>query len=394
MRHFLILTAFFSSLLASAQISVTSTSAQQSATAGAVYDSSFNFSADKFRLLIGQTIYFIPYSTKYPNPPQYLTDYYGLAPAHQKKHSNGGASAASIASRAPLVGGFVPRGHQKPENTNNYYKAKLVEDKENPHYETPASEILGKYFTIIDFIDSTKGEELRRFLIKLAHKDNPSDVFYYRFSSGEDEIRRGVYFTDFLVVGYYEKVKKQYVNSYFYLAPEINNIFENIKDLATGSYISLTDHNEKWQCYDVTLLDEESTLSLIPAILLKNEKGNRIATTFLDNTTATSKTTIALKKFFITEARHNQLVKDAQDSEDQKKQHKADIIKKYGPTNGNLINNHKLAIGMTKEMCIASWGEPESINTTTMSGLVHEQWVYSMTEYVYFENGILTAIQN
>lgn len=44
-------------------------------------------------------------------------------------------------------------------------------------------------------------------------------------------------------------------------------------------------------------------------------------------------------------------------------------------------------------MCIESWGEPLDINTTTGSYGTHEQWVYG-TSYLYFENGILTTIQN
>lgn len=53
-----------------------------------------------------------------------------------------------------------------------------------------------------------------------------------------------------------------------------------------------------------------------------------------------------------------------------------------------------VSIGMTKEEVLASsWGRPQSINTTTYSFGVHEQWVYG-GGYLYFENGILTAIQN
>jgi len=42
----------------------------------------------------------------------------------------------------------------------------------------------------------------------------------------------------------------------------------------------------------------------------------------------------------------------------------------------------------------SSWGNPNKINTTTTSYGVHEQWVYSGYNYLYFENGILTSIQN
>jgi hypothetical protein len=51
-------------------------------------------------------------------------------------------------------------------------------------------------------------------------------------------------------------------------------------------------------------------------------------------------------------------------------------------------------IGMTSErVLLSSWGRPEKVNRTTYSRGVHEQWVYS-GGYLYFEDGILTAIQN
>lgn len=52
-------------------------------------------------------------------------------------------------------------------------------------------------------------------------------------------------------------------------------------------------------------------------------------------------------------------------------------------------------IGMTKqEVLDSSWGEPYDINTSIGSWGVHEQWCYEGYNYLYFENGILTSIQN
>lgn len=60
----------------------------------------------------------------------------------------------------------------------------------------------------------------------------------------------------------------------------------------------------------------------------------------------------------------------------------------------DLIKQRKVEIGMNEEMARMSWGSPESINTTTGSWGTHEQWVYGGNDYLYFENGILTSIQN
>ena len=59
-----------------------------------------------------------------------------------------------------------------------------------------------------------------------------------------------------------------------------------------------------------------------------------------------------------------------------------------------LIKKHQVEIGMTKAQCRKSWGRPEEINVTTTAYGRHEQWVYNMRSYLYFDDGILTSIQN
>ena len=51
--------------------------------------------------------------------------------------------------------------------------------------------------------------------------------------------------------------------------------------------------------------------------------------------------------------------------------------------------------GMSPEDVLASsWGKPQKINRTTRASGTHEQWVYSTGNYLYFDNDVLTAIQN
>lgn len=52
------------------------------------------------------------------------------------------------------------------------------------------------------------------------------------------------------------------------------------------------------------------------------------------------------------------------------------------------------AIGMTKaEVLKSTWGEPEKKNITETLYGTSEQWVYSNNRYIYFTDGIVTAIQ-
>ena len=77
------------------------------------------------------------------------------------------------------------------------------------------------------------------------------------------------------------------------------------------------------------------------------------------------------------------------------------LAKKYGKVNAKLMIDGEVRLGWSKDMCRESWGKPHDINTTTGSWGVHEQWVYeysfddSYSIYcLYFENGILTTIQD
>ncbi|MFB0831569.1 hypothetical protein ACEU2D_18440 [Brevibacillus laterosporus] len=74
------------------------------------------------------------------------------------------------------------------------------------------------------------------------------------------------------------------------------------------------------------------------------------------------------------------------------------VPKTIDEINSNTAPSNKTflipTIGMTKEEVLNSaWGKPNSINKTTTANGEHEQWVYSIKKYVYFDNGYVTAIQ-
>lgn len=61
------------------------------------------------------------------------------------------------------------------------------------------------------------------------------------------------------------------------------------------------------------------------------------------------------------------------------------------------ILNGRIRIGMSREEVRASWGAPNDINRTVTANNVSEQWVYGSIRnrrYAYFDNGLLTAIQD
>ena len=105
-----------------------------------------------------------------------------------------------------------------------------------------------------------------------------------------------------------------------------------------------------------------------------------------------SPTYLALDAFETLAERKESAKYQQQELENRKKE----MIRKYGKYFGPIIAQRKVKIGMTKKMCIDSWGEPSKINKTIGSFGVQEQWVYGSIEasYLYFENGKLTFIQN
>lgn len=104
----------------------------------------------------------------------------------------------------------------------------------------------------------------------------------------------------------------------------------------------------------------------------------------------------SLEKVKIAEAKLRKEQRELRKIENEKKQieRRNKYVKKYGKEYGEIIANYRVRIGMTKEMCEDSWGKPESINRTTNAYGTSEQWVYDGGNYLYFDNGKLTSIQN
>ena len=67
----------------------------------------------------------------------------------------------------------------------------------------------------------------------------------------------------------------------------------------------------------------------------------------------------------------------------------------FKPYKNTKISPLEPSVGMSKlEVEASSWGKPQSKNVTNTADNTSEQWVYSNNEYIYFENGVVTAIQS
>ncbi len=68
---------------------------------------------------------------------------------------------------------------------------------------------------------------------------------------------------------------------------------------------------------------------------------------------------------------------------------------RYAAEERSRAKKEGVAIGMTKEQVLGSmWGKPRRVHSTTNAFGTREQWVYGDGNYLYFQDGILTSIQN
>lgn len=209
-------------------------------------------------------------------------------------------------------------------------------------------QLVGKYFEVIDAIKTNY------VFLKLVDKET-SDTIYYKY----DE-RYAIDFP-FIVVGHFEKLKNRDIGRSFVIKGKNwltgdGPMFE----ITTGNPVSHFNAFSEWEIVDVTIENKRYELSYI----LENEIGEKIS---LPVDRATYRNV-----FFFDEM--------------------SDYLRDFGEENLSAIFKEKVKIGMTKKMCELAWGKPDKVNKTTMSGSVSEQWVYP-ENYLYFDNGKLTAIQ-
>ena len=89
-------------------------------------------------------------------------------------------------------------------------------------------------------------------------------------------------------------------------------------------------------------------------------------------------------------------IEDLTFAQKKKEYRKRILLDKWGYELGHKINEGVIEIGFSETMVEDAIGRPDSVNRTTYSYYVREQWVYNEGDYlyIYLEDGIVTAIQN
>lgn len=270
-----------------------------------------------------------------------------------------------------------------------------------------AKEIDGKTF----IIDSVYGH-----IFYMTSEENANKQL-------EISITDDIYHIDYAWVchGYFEKIKSLFLGKELVY---IHNDQDYDLDEAYTRY-RFMDYNTKrnltvkipcnsiWKCTDVLVIDkDDKVLWGFPdyenrvILNIENEKYGKyyiFASELIERKidVKADEYFMSIEDFHQYQAVQNQLrtiakakaAKAAEEAEKRAKEHREYIIAKYGESNGSLILQGKVVIGMTKEQCIEALGNPNRINRTTTVSTIYEQWVYS-NKYLYFENGKLVTIQD
>lgn len=273
--------------------------------------------------------------------------------------------------------------NQLPENFRSFgYMNFLVDYKKSPFekgnvykssdgFRSDYDAIAGKYFTVLDVIKSEEKNSLTGatyYFLKLEEKSS-KDIAYFKWaanSSNPIEIDhltikdKGIPAFPFIVTGYFEKQKELFKGQSFVFS---DRILKSAIDIETGKPIT-NELRANWKCVDLTIEDKSFILSFI----FQNSFGEKI---LVPSTSVIGK--YSRGRTYSLSAANN-------------------YASLFGDEFFEKILLGQVAIGMSDDMCLLSWGEPNSINETITSGIKSEQWVYD-GKYLYFDNGTLSTIQ-
>jgi hypothetical protein len=215
----------------------------------------------------------------------------------------------------------------------------------------PKNEYNSKYESLVNInfevLNVEKVNDILIHYILTLKNLNDGSIIYYLYGEYDNDIS-----FPFIDMRYYEKMKNVFLGQEFIIQDKGGKTVtyaNNIKIDSIWKY--------KWKCTDLVIEDNLYCLSL----QLENDNGLKIA-------------------FPISYINIGEIISYKINKE------------KYGIYWDKIMQN-KVSLGMNKDMVKLSWGEPEDINKTILKNSVSEQWVYEYNNYVYFDDGIVTAIQ-
>lgn len=183
---------------------------------------------------------------------------------------------------------------------------------------------------------------------------------------------------------------------------EFNEKKQSLTDVITEDYVPIS--TSHFSCVDIAVKNEyRNGFGPTQMVAVLENNGNRFALRIKDAKLydyGIEYQTNEDDVFIMTEAdykkmgEYNEAKRKEYEAERQRAKQESlkNMIAKYGETYGPLVNDSKVALGMTQEMVLSSWGFPETtFSHTTASGNV-TVWSYELNNYITFSNGKVTAI--
>lgn len=296
---------------------------------------------------------------------------------------------------------YYPYIHNSKELDNKSAQYPLI-------YNDPNA-LEAKTFTVLDVLsgDYKASENLvankKPTTLQLSFKllDENNDTLYWQvYPRYIKEI--------FILQGYFDKQKKEYVDNNYVYREEIPSIYsykgdrreENdcskiavshkvtskirpneVMDINTNQPVDIAELS-KWMCVDISLMEGVNKYELF--YILRNESNAEIKVSIGQM----AKSGFVTEDSYNAEVRYIQLKEEERAELDLQKQiereeyiakRKSYLISKYGESIGMKIYFNQVELGMTKEMCRESWGEYNGIakNATI------EIWSYGMASLTF-----------
>lgn len=222
---------------------------------------------------------------------------------------------------------------------------------------TDYDSVIGKYYLVSNVTMSDNNFYLTHYCIELKEKES-GEIVYFIFDVNSKKFDNFSTII-FLTLGYYEKMKKTYVNQEFYANRSKYQTFETNKDVNIP-------FKTKFKCIDVGVeLDQYSSFYAI----MENPKYGKVRGVFEEDQINKIRNFVPISEYNL-------------------------CIKRYGSYYGPLVMKKQVTLGMTRSMVREIKGNAKKVNYTEGSYGLHEQWVYGGGTYIYFENDRVTSIQD
>ncbi|GAA3981755.1 hypothetical protein GCM10022407_28700 [Hymenobacter antarcticus] len=275
--------------------------------------------------------------------------------------------------------------------------------------------ISDKYYTVLNILNREQSQAVISKIRKLRAEQNNDETteLDYEFEPNyyrgiglyllKNEVGDSIY-TDnigkpFISVAYFVKQQKLYDKKKFIIRIPSYEKTLSIKDFRTSKDITVSDKDE-WLC-EVALLEiSKGDISYI----FTDANGNTIVTESLAPQYQSYKFTLkddylkqeAAKKLKQEQFAILQKQRDTQaklSAQVKASNYRKNCIDKFGPEKGELVAKGLVSIGMTKEMCLYSWGTPYDRSKRVTADEVYELFYYSYKRNLHFINDKLVQIE-